>query len=237
MIKDARVRCDIHTNSVSASRPRAWGLAWKTGRILYSYEGKAFRIGLVRSEEKIDGSSERKGFFVKKDLQIRFILKIVVSVVLTAVITTAVLAAVYYYKSGSGYFFFMSNNLHDALQRQSILQTILPSLVIAELVSILLGVAIGLFSSRKLAVPIYNIEQWLASIIQGKFGAKIRFKEKEEFIKISTQCNLLSDSLVNVFSHLYDELSKAEESVSDKSSKEKIARIRKMLPDLNAPGE
>lgn len=178
-----------------------------------------------------------KNFFVKKDLQIRITLEIVVAVFITAVITTAIIAVVYYFKSGSGYFYFMSNSLTDDIVTQSILKTILPSLLIAEIISIVLGVGIGLFSSRRLAVPLFRIEQWLAEIIQGKYGTRITFREKEEFKKLSLQCNLVSNSLVNMFNLLYEEIGKAETSAVSREEKEKFTRIKKMLPDLNPPSD
>lgn len=174
-------------------------------------------------------------FFIKKELQIRLMAQILVPVILTAVITTGIIAAVYYQKAGNGYFYFMSNDLTQGMQAQNILKTILPSLVIAEIVSVLLGFGLGLFSSRKLALPIHSIEQWLAKIMQGKFGAKIAFKKKEEFVRLSAQCNLISDSLVNIFSHLHAELEMAEKTVADADAKAKISKIIKMLPDINAP--
>ena len=175
-----------------------------------------------------------KNFFIKKDLQIRLIFKILISVIFTAIITTAVMAAVYYYKSGSGYFYFMSNDLMEDLQRQSILKTILPSLLIAEFVSIVLGFSIGLFSSRKFALPVYKIEQWLDKIIKGEFGTKIFFREKEEFKEMTYKCNLLSDSLVKKFSSINEQLSSIEQSVSDPLVKEKISEVKKVLPDISS---
>ncbi len=171
-----------------------------------------------------------KNFLIKKDLQLRFIFKIVISVFITSAITLATLSAVYYYKSGSGYFYFMSNDLAQDLQRQSILATVLPSLVIAEIVSILLGVAIGLASSRKFAVPIYKIETWISNMLSGNLGSKIAFREKEEFRTLTVHCNSLSDYLAEVFKDLEKKLNELDQATMNDKAREKVAAIKKSLP-------
>lgn len=172
-----------------------------------------------------------KNFFIKKDLQKRYIYKIILSVVLAAAITTGILGAFYYAKSGTGYFYFMSNNLNEELQRQNMLQTILPSLLVAELVSILIGFWIGLFSSRKLAVPIYKIETWIAKLKKGDLNAKIGFREKGEFSELCTLCNSLSDKLHEVFSETDQKLSALEKN-ADAGIKKEISEIREKLKHL-----
>ncbi len=183
---------------------------------------------------KADDSIKRhplKNFFIKKDMQMRLILKILLAVVIASVITTAVLALVYYIKSGSGYFYFMSNNLMDDLQRQSILKTILPSLLIAEAVSVVLGAAIGFFASRKYALPIFKIEQWLDRVISGEHDARMFFREKEEFEDITSKCNILSEHLVSTFSELRNQIVDVEKSVTDEDVKKKLSVILAKLPE------
>jgi hypothetical protein len=77
----------------------------------------------------------------------------------------------------------------------------------------------------------------LAEIIQGKYGTKITFREKEELKKVTMQCNLVSTSLVNMFGYLYEEIGKAETTATTREEKEKFSRIKRMLPDLNAPSD
>lgn len=171
-----------------------------------------------------------KNFLIKRDLQLRFIFKIVISVFITSAITLATLSAVYYYKSGSGYFYFMSNDLAQDLQRQSILATILPSLLIAEVVSVLLGLGIGLVSSRKFAVPIYKMENWISSMLAGNLGSKIAFREKEEFRTLTVHCNSLSDYLTEILKDLERKLNDLEQSTMNDKAREKVAAIKKGLP-------
>lgn len=172
-----------------------------------------------------------KNFLIKKDMQMRYIAKILWAVVFTAIITTVVLAAVYYVKSGSGYFYFMSNDLMEDLKRQSILETILPSLIIAEAVSVLVGILIGLFSSRKIALPVFKIEQWLQKLVDGDYGARLIFREKEEFQTMSRLCNQVSESLVSMFGRVHDDLEATEKSLQDEEAKAKLAALRNSLPN------
>jgi len=170
-----------------------------------------------------------KNFFLKKDLQLRYIAKIVSFIVFTAALTIAVLGFVYHIKGGDGYFYFMPNDLSQDLIRQSMLKTILPALIIAELLSVLIGIVIGFISSRKFAVPIYKIEQWAGLLTAGKYGAQITFREKDEFVTLTRECNNLSNSLKERFSSIEAQIGVIENSTSDASTKVKLADVRKNL--------
>ena len=99
-------------------------------------------------------------FLIKRSLQIGIIFKILFVVAMTGILTTAIVTLVYNSKSQSGTFYYMSNDIMEDLELTSIIQTVLPSLVAAQCVTILIAFAVGLFSSRKIAVPIYKIEKW-----------------------------------------------------------------------------
>lgn len=170
-----------------------------------------------------------KNFFIKKDLQLNYIKRIIIMVILTAVLTIMILAGVYYYKFGSGYFYYISGDLLGDLERQSIIYTILPSLVLAEIISVMLGIIIGLFSSRKFAVPIYKIESWLLEMLKGNFSARITFREKEEFKTLALNCNAFSLELESIFKDLFAKLNDIETGTENEKVKAKIVDIRKTL--------
>jgi formate hydrogenlyase subunit 3/multisubunit Na+/H+ antiporter MnhD subunit len=101
-------------------------------------------------------------FFIKKSMQLKIIFEILFVVLLTAVITTVSLTVVYNSKSHNGSFYYMSNDIRQDLELKNILEFILPSVVAAQIFSIVIGLGIGLFSSenggadlqiRKMGVP------------------------------------------------------------------------------------
>jgi hypothetical protein len=101
-----------------------------------------------------------KNFFIKKSIQIKIIAKIVIVILITALFTTVTVSLVYNSKSQGGSFYYMSNDTKQDLELKNILEVILPSVIGAQLISLIIGLGIGLFSSRKIAVPIYKFEKW-----------------------------------------------------------------------------
>ncbi len=145
-----------------------------------------------------------KNFLIKKDIQVRIILRVIGLVSLVSVITAVVMVAVYYSKSKSGYLYFMSQNILDDLQRQNILMVILPTLFISEIISVAVGIWLSLYSSRKVAVPIYKVEQWAGALRNGDLTARIRFREKESMRSLTDHCNVVTEKLERDFKAIHE---------------------------------
>ena len=139
-----------------------------------------------------------RNFFVKRTLQIRLIKNIVIAAVVSAVISSSTLFFVYYlrYKTVVVY---QLDQMTQNLSRENILTLIFPALLISAILCIILGLGIGLYSSRKYAVPIYKVEQWLTLLLEGKIGAVLQFREKDELKDLSTKCNTLGVELQKTF--------------------------------------
>jgi methyl-accepting chemotaxis protein len=133
-------------------------------------------------------------FFIKKALQIRLILKIVIAVIVATFISSGTLLLVYYmtYKSVLLYQMDRMTNL----TKENIIFIILPSLLLSALVNFIMAVGIGLYASRKYAVPVYKLENWARLLKDGRITAKIQFREKEELRELADQCNTLSGDLL-----------------------------------------
>jgi signal transduction histidine kinase len=77
------------------------------------------------------------------------------------------------------------------IQKEHILNLMLPVLVISAAVGVVVAFGIGLYASRKYAVPIYKIEQWASMLQSGKMSAILRFREYDEMKELSQKCNEL----------------------------------------------
>ena len=133
-------------------------------------------------------------FFIKKSLQIRLIAKIVVAALASTLLTAACLIIVYYLKYQT-VVVYQLDKLTQELSREHIIFLILPTLLMSSIVSLVLSFGVGLYSSRKYAVPIYKLEQWASLLQKGKMSAMLRFREKEEMKELSDKCNLLASEL------------------------------------------
>jgi methyl-accepting chemotaxis protein len=137
-------------------------------------------------------------FFIKKSLQLRLIKNILLSALISTVVASSTLFLVYFWRFKTVVVYQLDKSTQD-LARESILSIILPALLISACISLLLAFGIGLYSSRKYAVPIYKIERWLSLLLQGKLGATLQFREKEEMKELSDKCNNLGVELQKTF--------------------------------------
>jgi hypothetical protein len=133
-------------------------------------------------------------FFVKKALQIRLIVKIVIAVIVATLISSGTLLLVYYMTYKNLLLYQMDRMAN--LTKENIIFIILPSLLISAFVNFLMAFGIGLYSSRKYAVPVYKLENWARLLKEGRITAKIQFREKEELRELADQCNTLSGDLL-----------------------------------------
>jgi methyl-accepting chemotaxis protein len=169
-------------------------------------------------------------FFVKKSLQFKIITEILLVVFISAVITTAAVTLVYNAKSQSGSFYFMSNDFKKDLELKNILEVILPSVIGAQIITMIIGFGIGLFSSRKIAVPIYKFEKWVRQLKKGNLMTRLDFREKEEMEDLIHECNELADFYKEKFIEIDNSLKKLElTAMPDPEAQEQVNRIKQTL--------
>jgi methyl-accepting chemotaxis protein len=163
-------------------------------------------------------------FFIKKALQLRLIKKIVIAALLSTLVSSGSLILVYYIKYQT-VIVYQLEKLTQELSREHIVYLILPSLLVSTLVSILVSFGIGLYSSRKYAVPIYKLEQWATLLKNGKLSVLLRFREKEEMKELSDKCNQLAMEFRERFiqiKHLSDQLKEQDATAAVASELKKI---------------
>jgi hypothetical protein len=120
------------------------------------------------------------------------------------VVTCVILGIVYNAKSQHGSFYYMSNDVMQDLELTSILGIVLPALIAAQAVSLVLAFGIGLFSSRKVAVPVYKIEKWASQLRTGNLNTRLVFREREKksTADLTRECNGVTDYYKAVFAEI-----------------------------------
>lgn len=159
-------------------------------------------------------------FFIKRSLQLRLMFKIVFAVLFATFVSSGTLLLVYYLKYKSVLLYQMDQLTN--LTKENIIFIILPSLLISGLVNFFLAGGIGLYASRKYAVPIYKLEQWARLLREGKITAKIRFREKEELKELSDYCNDLSMDLLKKLLDIKKQVEGLKSSGNDSDEVNKI---------------
>jgi methyl-accepting chemotaxis protein len=136
-------------------------------------------------------------FFIKRQLQMRLIWRIVITVLSSTVICLGSLFLVYFARYKSVLLYQLTPD--GDLTKEQIWVILLPSLIVAGVVNIIVGALVGMYASRKYAVPIYKLEQWAMLLLKGHFTARLNFREREEMKDLSKDCNQLVESLKRRF--------------------------------------
>ncbi|MCU0608224.1 MAG: hypothetical protein MUF22_00455 [Chitinispirillaceae bacterium] len=144
------------------------------------------------SEEK-DGFVRKPiaHFFVKRELQMGLIIKVVSAVLLTTLISLGTVFLVYYFKFDTVVMYRLDKITLD-LKSDSILSLILPTLIFSAIVNIIVAIGIGFYTSRKYAIPVYKLEQWCKLQLQGRMSALLHFREGDELNDLTHKCNELA---------------------------------------------
>jgi signal transduction histidine kinase len=128
----------------------------------------------------------------------------------------------------------MSNDTKQDLELKNILEVILPSVIGAQVISMFIGLGIGLFSSRKIAVPIYKFEKWVTNLKTGNLLTRIEFREKQDMEDLTHECNTLVDFYRDKFVQINDALLKLEQHTNgDPGVNEQIASIKQTLQKVH----
>ena len=162
-------------------------------------------------------------FFVKQALQIRLILKIVIAVIIATVISSGTLLLVYYITYKSVLLYQMDQWAN--LTKENIIFIILPSLLISAFVNFCMAFGIGLYASRKYAVPVYKLENWAHLLRDGKITAKIQFREKEELKELTDQCNNLTRDLLHKLLEIKKQTELLSETVKESDALKRTKEI------------
>jgi methyl-accepting chemotaxis protein len=165
-------------------RGRLRGLRGVSGGIIHSSRKEGSRMAKKAVRKPVGN------FFIKKSLQLRLIVNVMTVSIVSSIVSSGTLLLVYFYKYDTTVLY-MFNEFNNVLQKESIIRLILPTLVISSVVGLALAFGIGLYASRKYAVPVFKIEQWVSQILNGQVTAVLRFREKEEMKDLSDKCNEL----------------------------------------------
>jgi methyl-accepting chemotaxis protein len=176
-------------------------------------------------------------FFVKKSMQVSIIARIVLVVLVSTALTTLLLAFIYNAKSQSGSFYYMSDNIMEDLKLHSILGLVLPALISAQVVALLITLGIGLFSSRKIAVPQYKIEKWASQLGEGNLNTRLAFRETREMQELTERCNAVATTYRDIFVEIDRSVGAIEKEPGDsRTVSAEVKKVRTILDKLQYGG-
>ncbi len=97
----------------------------------------------------------------------------------------------------------------DVLVEENLMDVIIPAFVIADLVSLVIGLWLSLYFSRKLSVPIYRITKWAEVVASGDLTFRLKFRPGDDLQSLESACNRVSDTYIKVIEDLQRQITEA----------------------------
>lgn len=70
-----------------------------------------------------------------------------------------------------------------------------PGFLVAGAVSLLVGVFVGIWASRKVALPIYKVEQWSRRLREGNLQERLGMRAEDYWGEMAASCNRFTEDL------------------------------------------
>jgi len=156
---------------------------------------------------KPKGYNRRRNYFIKKEFQLRFILRFCLLVVLTAFISSAV---IYHFSSQS-----VTTVFEDSrIEIKPSTEFIMPGLLLSIFISVILvgsaTIAVVMFLTHRIAGPLYKIEKSLERVSKGDLSFEVAFRSNDEMIKLAESFNMATGGLNGLLKDLKADLGRVE---------------------------
>ncbi len=130
-------------------------------------------------------------FFVKRDVQIGVMKKIIGGMVIATVVSWAIILLAYFIRYRSVLIYQMDTS--GNLNKETVFTILLPSLMVSVIINIVIAAFVGMYTSRKHVIPIYRFEKWAQSMRTGDLFTRLFFREKRQMQDVCGLFNGLTD--------------------------------------------
>ena len=162
---------------------------------------------------------KRKQFYIKKDYQLRFILKFCLIILVGAFISTGLL---FLFSQGT----LTSSFEHSRLLVRNTSFAILPAAILTNIITLILitlaSIVVVLFISHKIAGPMFRFEKDLNEIGQGDLTKKVTLRKKDQFTDMADSLNNMTTNLHGKVLAIQTEVEQLLESASKQKAPEKL---------------
>lgn len=177
-----------------------------------------------------------RNFIIMPEVQWPYIIRLLAVVNLAGVVMATTICALFYlHYHGAGSAAPESTDmvnvgLMESLVEENLMDVIVPAFVVADLVSLAVGLALSLYFSRKISVPIYRIRKWAEIVTQGDLGYRIKFRPGDDLQTLEDACNQVGETYARLIEEMRRQITEANLPLSPKA-----ASVR--LPSGRAPTE
>ncbi|MBA4369150.1 MAG: hypothetical protein C0403_16095 [Desulfobacterium sp.] len=171
-------------------------------------------------------SYQRKTHLIKKDFQIKFIVKFCLIVLAGVILSTALL------------FFFSQDTLTSSFDHSKLVirktgSAILPAVIYTNLITLgvvcIITILVTLYISHKIAGPIFRFEKEIKAIAQGDLCKKIVLRKQDQVKEMADSINQMVNSLHDKVNEIYLEIDILEQTAKEEQVPDQIADRIKTL--------
>ncbi|MCK4946987.1 MAG: methyl-accepting chemotaxis protein [Candidatus Aureabacteria bacterium] len=170
--------------------------------------------------------NKRKNYFIKKDFQIRFVIKFCTLVILGAVVSGTIIYAM----SRSTVTTTFENS---RLIMKSTAEFILPAVLLSStIVVLLLGlatVAITLVASNRVVGPIYRMKKDIQEVASGNLRKKFSLRHRDEGKDLAESLNEMTKALKEDMGKIKQAIAKLESCAETEDRKNKLEQAKSVL--------
>jgi len=134
----------------------------------------------------------RKNYFIKKKFQIDFSIKFLILIVVEAVLAIGLFI---YLSKGTLTTSYLGSDLKIAKTSEFFLPTLLLSNLVILGVTGIVGIAVMIFISHKIAGPLYRFEQTLADISNGNLTYRFNLRQDDQLIQLAESINEFTEAM------------------------------------------
>jgi len=174
-------------------------------------------------------SYKRRKKFIKKDYQLKFILKFCLILLAGALLSTGLL---FLLSHGT----LTSTFRHSRLVVENTAFAILPAVLWTNVITLVLitlaAVIIILLISHKIAGPMFRFEKDLLEIGEGNLVKRISLRKKDQFTDLSESLNRMTESLHRKVAAIGDEVARLVRSAEKQQAPEQFTTDLKNIKKL-----
>ena len=141
----------------------------------------------------------RRNYFIKKKFQVNFTVKFLIIILIEAFLAAGLFL---YMSKGTLTTGYLGSELRIARTYDFFLPMLLLSNLIIVGISAVIGIAVLIFLSHRLAGPLYRFENILNSIKKGDLTQRFKLRENDQFVELANSINEHTDTLDKNMGHL-----------------------------------
>jgi methyl-accepting chemotaxis protein len=195
----------------------------------------AYNVAMSSKHEARRQRHPIRNFIILPDVQWPYIIRILALVNLAGVLMATTICAFFYWRYENGPMMdseagmeMVNENLMHALVEENLMDVVIPAFVVSDVVSLLIGLWLALYFSRKVSVPIYRVKQWAETITSGDLAYRLKFRPGDERQVLEDACNKVGGHYASVIEDLRRQIAEVDSSDSPKIQgiKSTLERLR-----------